>query len=282
MQRIELRAGVGGTIALSLVAILCLPLALITPLAGKIFFGITSALLLLWAVAIASRKLFVDDVGVTAKGLFGEKRIEWNEVEYYTFWSMDQQHAVAVGAGAQGGLLGVLIASLVIAAVNSKRKTNDLNRRFSNGRLKIVSRGRKTSIPIDLRYKDPVAALERSFEELHSRMRAAPSRNYDPFQLGQQQLVHKYKGTIAFAEIEKVEVTGGQLIVKKRGKRLAWAKCAMRDLSNGLLFIEELAEHGLVVNAQAGMFVPPSILEKLLAAASRQAALPQARVVERS
>ena len=55
----------------------------------------------------------------------------------------------------------------------------------------------------------------------------------------------------------------------------------MKRIKNGMLFIEELGEHGLVVDAKAGMFVPPTVLSKLHAAASRQAALPAARVVHR-
>lgn len=280
MHRIELRGGSGGTVALAVIAILLLPLALMTPLIGKVIFGLLAALCLFGAFALASRKLFVDSVGVTAKGIFGDKRLEWNEISYYTFWSMDQSSAVAVGAGAQGGLIGVLVAALVIGMIHSSRKSNGTAGRFSTGRLKLVARDGR-SIPIDRRYRDVEPVLEYAFEELHARMRSAHARNYEPFAVGAQELHHKSKGTIAFAEIDKVSVSGTTLVVRKRGKRLAWAKCQMRDLSNGLLLIDDLAERGLVVNAQAGMFVPPSILQKLLAAASRQAALPTARVVER-
>jgi len=71
------------------------------------------------------------------------------------------------------------------------------------------------------------------------------------------------------------------MIIKKRGKRLAWSKVHMKNIRNGMLFIEELGEHGLIVDAKAGMFVPPTVLEKLHASSARHAALPAARVVRR-
>jgi hypothetical protein len=48
-----------------------------------------------------------------------------------------------------------------------------------------------------------------------------------------------------------------------------------------MLLLEDLAEHGIVVDATSGVFVPPTVLEKLHAATARQAALPQARVIQR-
>jgi hypothetical protein len=48
-----------------------------------------------------------------------------------------------------------------------------------------------------------------------------------------------------------------------------------------MLFLEIAAERGLVVNANAEVFMPPTVVDKLRAAASRQSAMPQARVVAR-
>ena len=55
----------------------------------------------------------------------------------------------------------------------------------------------------------------------------------------------------------------------------------MKNVKNVMLFLETVAEQGLVINANAEVFMPPTVLDKLRAAASRQAAMPQARVVER-
>jgi hypothetical protein len=70
-------------------------------------------------------------------------------------------------------------------------------------------------------------------------------------------------------------------VIKKRGKRLAWASASMRTVRNGMLLLEELGERGLIVTPSAGVFVPPTILAKLHEAASRHAAMPAARVVKR-
>jgi hypothetical protein len=55
----------------------------------------------------------------------------------------------------------------------------------------------------------------------------------------------------------------------------------MKQVKNVMLFLEMAAEHGLVVDANAEVFMPPTVVDKLRAAASRQAGMPQARVVVR-
>ena len=50
---------------------------------------------------------------------------------------------------------------------------------------------------------------------------------------------------------------------------------------NTMLLIDDLAERGIVIDAQTDVFVPLSTLGKLRASASRHAALPSAKVVQR-
>jgi hypothetical protein len=233
--------------------------------------------MIFFAVKLGQRRLVIDEAGVTVKGMFGTSAIPWNELDHYTFWSMDQQAMYAVG-GAQGGLAGVVIVAIVAAVVSATRNKGVDNRRFGMGRLTIVGQAGRT-IHIDTRYRKPGAALDGAFDHLHGRLR--DRRDYAPFMLSDTELRHATKGSLALAEIEKISVGGGRLIIKKRGKRLAWARQPMKQLHNGLLFIEELGEKGLVVDAKAGMYVPPTVLDKLRAATARQAAMPTARVVSR-
>ncbi len=273
-ERIELKASLGAPIGLGLIAAMFGVLAVVLPLTATIVFGALALLFIFLAVKLGQRRLVIDDSGVTAKGAFSTSTIPWNELDHYTFWSMDQQ---AVYAG-QGGLAGAVIIAVVWAIIAATRNRGAANRRFSAGRLTIVGQGGR-SIALDGRYAKIVGALDTVFDHLHTRLRGR--RDYSPFTLSNVELHHATKGSLGLAEIEKIGLAGTSLVVKKRDKRLAWARVPMKRIRNSMLFIEELGEHGLVVNAASGMFVPPTVMDKLRAAASRQAAMPAARVVNR-
>jgi len=277
VERIELKASKGISVALILIAVMLGFIAVVMPASGTIIFGGIALLMVFFAIKLGQRRLVIDDNGVTAKGAFSTSVIPWNELDHYTFWSMDQQAVYAAG-GANAGLAGVIIIAIIGVAVAAARNKGARNRRFGAGRLTIVGQGNRT-IAIDTRYAKLTGALDTLFDHLHSRLRGR--RDYAPFTLSNVELHHATKGSLGLAEIEKISVAGASLVIKKRDKRLAWARVPMKKIRNGMLFIEELGEHGLVVDAKAGMFVPPTVLTKLHAAASRQAALPAARVVNR-
>src|SRR5688572_21381190 len=100
-MRLELRAGTAASIGLGLLATVPAIFIAIAPELGvKIVCAVLVVALIGLAIALGKRKLIVDDRGVTAKGVFGLQRVDWNEVDHYTFWSMDQTAVYA--AGAQG------------------------------------------------------------------------------------------------------------------------------------------------------------------------------------
>jgi hypothetical protein len=275
-ERIELKASLGAPIGLGIIALMLGFLAVVLPASGTIIFGAITLLLIFLCVKLGQRRLVIDDHGVTAKGAFSTSTIPWNELDHYTFWSMDQNMVYATNG--QGGAAAVIIVALIGAAVMATRNKGAANRRFAAGRLTIVGQGNR-SIKIDTRYASVAGALDTIFDHLHTRLRG--KRDYAPFTLSDVELNHATKGSLALAEIEKISVAGAALVIKKRGKRLAWARVPLRKLHNGLMFVEDLGEHGLVVDATAGMFVPPTVMDKLRAASSRQAAMPAARVVKR-
>ena len=168
-----------------------------------------------------------------------------------------------------------MVAFAVAKAINKSAG----NRKFSLGAMKLVGRDGKV-IKLDLRYKQVDAALDRCFDELHVRLRDRP-RDYAPLAVSAAEVTHAKKGALALADIEKVNVSGGRISIKKRGKRLAWAAVSMRSMKNAMLFVDDLAERGIIVDAQSEVFVPVPVLAKLRAAASRQAAFPQAKIVQR-
>ncbi|NVB76923.1 MAG: hypothetical protein HOV81_00880 [Kofleriaceae bacterium] len=267
------------TVLLIVLALLFLPIAIMPlPIAARIVFGLCSVFCIFLAVVLAKRRLILDERGVTAKGAFGAKHVAWDEVDHYTFWSMNQNAAYV--AGAQGGVVGALVAVAVVAAVRAARSSGkQSNRRFNQGRLTLVTKA-GAKLVIDARYADVIAALDYAFTELHARLRGKP-QDFSPFTLGETELRHAKKGAIGLPDIQHVGCGGARITIKKRDKRLAWAGAHMKSIKNVMLFLETVAEKGLVINANAEVFMPPTVLDKLRASASRQAAMPQARVVDR-
>lgn len=277
MQRLELKTSAGSRV---LIGFFLLLVALPTALLGKtIGIAIAGALLagFVWlCIAMGKRTLVIDDRGVSAKGMSSTKQIAWDDLDHYTYWSMDQQ---AVYVSGQGGAIGAIVVIAAIAIIRGMRKSKQNNRRFTQGRLTMVGKD-GTKIPLDARYKDVAAALDLAFAEMHPRLRERPL-DFTPFSITDTELRHVKKGTLGLADIQHVGAGGAQLAIKKRDKRLSWASAPMRKVKNVMLFLEVVAERGLIVNANAEVFMPPTVLDKLRAAANRQAAMPQARVVSR-
>lgn len=280
-ERLELTPSAGSRVAIGLLLLLLLiPVVLIGKVIGAIIGLVLTAGFIALCVAMGKRRLVIDERGVTAKGMTSVRRIEWDEVDHYTFWSMDPQAVYA--AGGQGAI-GVLIVIAIVAIVRKLRKTKNDNRRFAQGRLTLVTTGGKVTIPIDGRYKKVGEALDRVFAELHPRLRERPSAltDFAPFTVTDSELKHEKKGTLGLGDVQHVGAASARITIKKRDKTFAWANVSMKKVRNVMLFLEVVAERGLVVKANAEVFMPPTVLDKLRAAASRQASMPQARVVSR-
>jgi hypothetical protein len=265
MRCLELRARALPTVLVALLALIPLATLFQARGVGVIVPALLVVGMVALAVALARRRLLLDPTGVTAVGMLGARHIAWKDVDHYTFWAVDESAGYYVGLF---GLIGVLLA---LAARRSSG-----HRGFSRGRLTLV--GRRGTLVIDARYNNVAEALDLAFAELHPRLR---DRNFTPYVLGDHELHHARKGTLGLADIERVSVSGTWLAIKRRGKRLAWARDRMSRVHNVMLLLEVLAERGLVVKPSSQVFVPPTVLDKLRAAASRHAALPQARVVSR-
>lgn len=280
-ERLELTPSVGSRVAIGLILFMLLvPIVLLGGAIGAIISVVLVAGFIALCVAMGKRRLVIDERGVTAKGMTSVRRIEWDEVDHYTFWSMDPQAVYA--AGGQGAI-GVLIVIAIVAIVRKLRKNKNANRRFAQGRLTLVTGGGKVTIPVDARYKNVGEALDRLFAELHPRLRerAADLTNFAPFTLTDTELTHDKKGTLGLGDVQHVGAASARITIKKRDKTFAWANVSMKKIRNVMLFLEVVAERGLVVKANPEVFMPPTVVDKLRAAASRQAAMPQARVVSR-
>lgn len=283
-EQLDVRPRVAGAIVAGVfLAFLGLMLAVVSrsghhPLLGLTIFGvILIALAVWWMVATAMRKVTINSEGITRSGMFGSKTIAWDEISHYRYWSTNQQ--AGYYGGGQGGLVAVLVVAAIFAAAKALKKDKGMNRTFSLGGIKLFSKDGR-ALTLDTQFKDVDIALDRCFDELHPRMKGR-EQNYAPFTVTAQEVSHAKKGSLALAEIEKVIVGGGQVTIKKRGKRLAWAKSAMRSTNNTMLLVEDLSERGVVVDANAEVFMPLPLIGKLSAVRSRHANLPSAVVVQR-
>ena len=110
MERIELKTSTATRVLLGfLVAMVVIPLAVVGKIIGAVVAVVLVAGFIALCVAMGKRRLILDERGVTAKGISSSKHVRWDEVDHYTFWSMDQNAAYAGGAGQ--GALAVLVAT---------------------------------------------------------------------------------------------------------------------------------------------------------------------------
>ena len=179
----------------------------------------------------------------------------------------------AGAAGAQGGLVGVLVVAAVQAVAEHGRIPH---RHFSLGALKLYPKSGGKPLVIGHKYDNVVQLLELVFAELHARLGA--SADFAPFSLDQHALRHAKKGELALAEIESIRVAGFQIAVHKRGKRLAWCRVQMVRMNNSMLVLQQIADRGIVVNPASEVFVPEPTMRIFAATAARSNALPQARL----
>jgi hypothetical protein len=277
--RLELKPSRAQPIALGfLVALVVIPVVLLAPLAAKLAMLPVAAGYVWLAVRLARRRLILDDDRITWSG-FRSRTVRWDEATHYTFWSMDQSYVAAGAAAGGGGVIAAMVVFLLVRGL--RRRDKHKNRRFSCGRMTIHGpRGTKLSIDAQM-FRDAGLALDRAFEELHGRLRTR-ERDFTPFTLGEVDLHHATQGSLALADIDKIVVGSSRVAVKRRGKRRAWARARMAKVHNVMLLLEELAERGLIVDTRRDVFVPPPVLGKLEEAASRQAAMPQAKIVRRN
>src|SRR5262245_21705512 len=103
-ERLELRASMGGPIAMGFFALLVGLMVLVPGLGVRIVGGVAAAGMIWLAIRLGKRRLVFDDAGVVAKGVFGTTAIAWDDVDHYTFWSMSNQYGYYGAGGGQAGL----------------------------------------------------------------------------------------------------------------------------------------------------------------------------------
>src|SRR5262245_21705500 len=103
-ERMELRASIGGPLAMGFFALLCGLMVLLRALVLRIVARVAAVGMIWLAIWLGKRRLVFDDAGVVAKGVFGTTAIAWDDVDHYTFWSMSNQYGYYGAGGGQAGL----------------------------------------------------------------------------------------------------------------------------------------------------------------------------------
>jgi hypothetical protein len=255
-DRIELRGTRGAPFAVGLLAML--PLAMIAMVPEKMTVLVccaVSGVMIAVAIHLGFRRLVVDASGIAAKSLWGTRRISWDDIVGYRFWSYELQPR-----GRNAGQAKLVIGAIGFLERGGRAAGAD-NRRFGtgtgSGRMTLIGRDR-TRIAIDGRYRDVVSVLDRIFAEIHRRLRASACQSFGPFALDGSVLRFRGGRALDLGEIELISVDNDRLAVRKRGARLSWAGASMKRVDNGMLLLEELARRGVTVKASAGVFLPAS------------------------
>ena len=135
---------------------------------------------------------------------------------------------------------------------------------------------------IDDRYYYWRQAADRILAELHPRLRANPDLH--PFQLTATDLRHVRFGTLALADIDRVEIApspdGAALALYDRRSPGPWSLDSLDKVHSVVLLLDELVARGVALRALAPLWLPPSA-GQLAEDVAGQADLPQAQLIRR-
>jgi PH (Pleckstrin Homology) domain-containing protein len=221
-------------------------------------------------IKLGKARLELDAAGVTARGAFSTRSIRWDDVQSYTFSSIDPS---ANMNGAAGGLVG----ALAVAAVRALQKSPG-HRMFKGGRLTLRGRdGTKLAVPAG-KYHGLIDALDGVFAELHARIGPAAT-SFGDLSFDGKRLRHVRKGELEVSEIDRIVVASTAAIsIYKVGKRFAWASTHMTRTDNSMLLFERLMDRSVKLELAPGVFLPTPTLALITHAAATRSALPQATV----
>jgi hypothetical protein len=186
------------------------------------------------------------------RGAFGRRRIAWDDIDYYTYWS-------ALSSGTWKETPAAVDSPAVFSARHS---------------LQLY--GRRTSLTIGSSFRDVQRAVGLILPRVNRQLRARTTIDVYPFSLDDAGLTHAKRGTLGWSDVEKVVLNyDGQLMrVMKHDKTFAWCSERLAWIHNGLLLLELLVERGVRLDPGPAAFVTRQIIDGM----ARAAALPRAEV----
>jgi len=200
-------------------------------------------------IIISKIVVTIHDEGIRRTTMFGVREITWRDVAEYRFRAVPMQ-----GAGhAAGGLIGVLIVAAMRRAKGREAVTSIY--------LDVIGRD-GTKIRLGSGLRDAYDAVGGVVAKIHEQMRPAVNAlvgstgaEFGPLRLTIRDVQWKQKEPVAIREIERAELAGAYLRIKKQGKFLSLVSVRSDKIPNVLLFLEELERLG--GGGTRGSFVDP-------------------------
>lgn len=165
------------------------------PVAPALLIGLAPmAVVVGWLALQRTRWLWLDETGAASRYVFVTKRIEWNRTRYYSYGKVS------------GGRSAPMHPSLTIA-------------------------GEYAWITIDERFENWRADQDAALDQLH-RHRSTLRRDYRPFALADDALVHDTYGPARLAELS-ASLSDTELTFHKAGER--WMRIELSTIADGPL-----------------------------------------------
>jgi hypothetical protein len=192
-----------------------------------ISFGLVVAGVLSW-IAIGKTMLIINEQGVRRESVFGVQEIPWGGIQETRY------RVVPINVYAHFGLVGALIAMSSKSA-----KANLTLELISNDgkRLQVTSNFRNAKEAIGLILG---RVLPPMLKDAQSRLQRGETVNFGDLSLSATQISWKSKTTIPVSDVEKAEIVGSYLQLKRRGKWLSAIKVQSHKVPNVLVFLEAL------------------------------------------
>lgn len=226
-------------------------------------FGALAAItttLWLWRASTKTR-IVVDEVGITRHGLFRVRNVAWCDIEEYRYLSVKQPIHTHSRGGA--GLLGLIGGAL--AELNAQRRRGPRGY-FGLGYIDLHACGAAAPFRIGKDpfwgpqggYNDITDLVELIVNELHQRL---VTDDFTPFTLARATLQHADGREIPYAEIARVHLGAGKIVVMSGQPLKAWSRTPMQHVHNSLLLLRRLAQRGVPISLASEVFVPQSVLK---------------------
>jgi hypothetical protein len=189
--------------------------------------GLVIAAAFAW-IAIGKTVLTINEQGVHRESILGVQEIPWGAIQETRY------RVVPINVYAHFGLVGALIAmssksakaNLTLELISNDGKRLKITSNFSNAKEAI---GLILSRVLPPMIKDAQARLQRG-----------ETVKFGDLALSATQVSWKNKTNIPVSEVEKAEIVGSYLQLKRRGKWLSAIKIQSHKVPNVLVFLEAL------------------------------------------
>lgn len=198
---------------------------------SKTLLGIAAGLVLayvsLWGV-LAQTRLTINSIGLRRESIFGTEEILWAEIAETRYL------VTPIKISAHFGLIGYLIAS--------STKSNPVNLVLrvisSNGKeIKITSNFRNAKDAIGIVFGRVLPSM---VVDVRRRIERGENVQFGPVTLSKTEVIWKSKTVIPVIELERAELAGSKLRVKRAGKWLDAISVRSDKVPNVLVFLEVL------------------------------------------